>query len=75
MDSDAFKYVIYTGNNHTAIQEALASRNVWQNIPVDKIMSANLVWKTLNFNSKLYSEFEDLLKYDRGRQVLSVLII
>lgn len=73
MESDAFKYVIYPGNNHLAIQEALNARNVWQNIPADRIMSANLIWKNLNFSTKIYSDFEELLKYDRGRQVFSFL--
>lgn len=53
----SYKYVLYPGNNPTVIQEALARRKNWQQVPYDKILLAHLVWKPLNFPSSLYESF------------------
>lgn len=52
--NNSFKYVLYPGNNPAVIQEALAKRKVWSQIPVERILNANFIWKPLNFPSTLY---------------------
>jgi hypothetical protein len=44
-----YKYVLFTGNNSAVIGEALAKRKVWSAIDKEKILSADFVWKPLNY--------------------------
>lgn len=65
-----YKYVLYSGNNPSVIQEALAKRKVWTQVTNDKIMLANLIWKPLNFPASLYESFNEIIRYDKNRNVL-----
>lgn len=60
-----YKFVLYQGNNPTVIQDALALRKVWVQIPAEKILSANFVWKPLNFSSTLYNDLDEILRFDK----------
>lgn len=68
--SGIYKYVLYPGNNPTVIQQALSKRKNWSQIPYDKILQANLIWKPLNFASTLYENFSEIMRYDKNRNVL-----
>ena len=65
-----YKYVLFPGNYPSVIQEALTRRNCWVQIPHEKILSANFSWKPLNYPSNLYDNFEELLRYDKDRNVM-----
>lgn len=64
-----YKYVLYQGNNPTAIQEALVARRVWTQISTEKIQSANFIWKPLGFVDTLYDELDEILRYDKEHHV------
>ena len=64
-----YKYVLYGGNNPTIIQECLAARKVWVQILPEKILSANFIWKPLNFSHTLYNDIDELLRYDKDHHV------
>ena len=71
MDGTAtYKYVLHPGNNPSVIQEALTRRKVWTQVSYDKIMQANLIWKPLNFPSSLYDSFNEIIRYDKNRNIL-----
>lgn len=68
--SATYKYVLYGGNNPAVIQEALAKRKVWSQIPQEKLLLANFIWKPLNYASTVYENFNEIMRYDKNRSVL-----
>lgn len=64
-------YIISPGNNPAVIENALKKRNVWQSLSAEKdLLSASFLWKQLNYSSKVYDDFEEVLKCYPGRHVL-----
>ena len=58
-DIKIFYYVVYPGNNPTAIENALKKRNIWRQLSQDKQhINAHVLWKNLNFSPKIYLEAE-----------------
>lgn len=65
-----YGYIISPGNNPTVIENALKKRNVWQALSPDKdLLSASFLWKQLNYSSKVYDDFEEVLKCYPNRHV------
>ena len=64
-----YKYVLYQGNNPTAIQEALVARRVWTQISTERQHDANFIWKPLGFVDTLYDELDELLRYNKEHHV------
>ena len=63
-------YVVYPGNNHTLIENALKKRGIWHSLAPEKdLLSAALVWKQLNLSSNIYGDFEEVLKCYPHRHV------
>ena len=65
-----FKYALCTNNNRAVIEEALSSRKVWAQIPWEKMRNANLIWRSLNFSSGLYSDIDERLRGDKSDHVI-----
>jgi hypothetical protein len=65
-----YGYIVSPGNNPAVIENALKKRNVWQALSPDKdLLSASFLWKQLNYSSKVYDDFEEVLKCYPNRHV------
>lgn len=68
-----YGYIVSPGNNPTVIENALKKRNVWQSLNPDKeLLSASFLWKQLNYSSKVYEDFEEVLKCYPNKHVSKI---
>ena len=67
------KYLIFGGNNSSAIEAALLKRGNWQSVLKERVLDANFIWKPLNFSSKLYNDVDDIMKYGPNENVSDIL--
>lgn len=67
------KYLIYGGNNSSAIEAALLKRGNWQSVLKERVLDANFIWKPLNFPNRLYMDIDDIMKYGPTENVSYIL--
>jgi hypothetical protein len=69
-DKAQFGYIVSPGNNPAAIENALKKRNIWQSLSQEKeLLSASFLWRQLNYSSKVYDDFEQMMKTNPNRPV------
>jgi hypothetical protein len=72
-EKNVYWYIVSPGNNPAVIENALKKRNVWQSLNPDKeLLSACLLWKQLNYSSKVYEDFEEVLKCYPNKHVSKI---
>jgi len=72
-EKNTYGYLVSPGNNPTVIENALKKRNVWQSLnPEKELLSASFLWKQLNYNSKVYEDFEEVLKCYPSKHVSKI---